>query len=403
MLSCEVVRDGVGFAQLEPEWDELHLECQHPTTTNSFSWCRTWWETMGLGTASRGRGRLYIITLRNDDGKLVAVFPMFEEKGWHPFRINMLRSFGVSAGFMPHSLTEEPTCMILPGCLDEAIAGLKSHLAENAKRWDAISFRLRTPNAAEISEQIKAMDAPWRVRITNITLGSDTAPLAADWDSVRKSLSRSMRDNLPYYPKLLTRHGHEWSLELVRDPSVVKELIPTLLALHKARSESKTLYPHDNYFPGEDERSFVTRILMESSERGEAFFGVLKVSGEIVAIQAFLEFRGSTVVWYSGFKEEFSAFSPLFIIQTEVFKTGLDRNIRTINFLRTHRTWTSRWGARSDEDTLDVMLARNAPLSLLRFGAHCGQWQLSDKLKEIAHAKARKSIEGKREAKKPAA
>jgi len=258
-------------------------------------------------------------------------------------------------------------------------------LIENARRWDVVSFRFTHPDAPAIAQQIRAEQTPAFLGFINVVWGVDMAPLAADWGLVKKSLSRSMRDNLPYYPKLLTRHGHDWSVDIVRDANEVRELVPTLIDLHRSRAQSKLLHPHFNYFKGENEKAFIQRVLEDSSSDGAACLGVLRVGGEIVAIQAFLEFRDSIVVWYSGFREEFSAYSPIFVIQTEVFKAAVERNIRTVNFLRTHRHWTARWGAHSEKDTLDVMMARTHPLSLLRLGAHCLRWQAQQKWKDVIH------------------
>ena len=150
----------------------------------------------------------------------------------------------------------------------------------------------------------------------------------------------------------------------------MQRLIPRLVELHKLRAASEKMYHHDDYLSGSGAEAFVRGVLGFSSDDLTASIGVIRVDGEVIAMQVYFDYRDELVVWYSGFDDRYRAFCPIFIIQTEAIRLAIERGLRHVNFLRTKRFWTLKWGAETLNDTLVVRLVSKRPLSKTRLAFH---------------------------------
>jgi CelD/BcsL family acetyltransferase involved in cellulose biosynthesis len=69
-METAVYRDESGFEELAPEWDALLHDSRADTIFMTHAWQTTWWRHLG-------EGELIILAVRDDDGLLVGLTPLF--------------------------------------------------------------------------------------------------------------------------------------------------------------------------------------------------------------------------------------------------------------------------------------------------------------------------------------
>jgi len=191
-----------------------------------------------------------------------------------------------------------------------------------------------------------------------------TLPLPASWPSFESRLSKSMRDNVAYYPRRLTREIGRWRIHSARSPAEVAITTEHLIRLHRQRSESKAGPSHRNHLPGETEASFLGGWFQRLARRDQISLVSLKIAGETVAVQAFVEARRCISVYYSGYDERWRQYSPLTVITAEVIREAIARGFERLEFPPGESAWKSRWGALS-EKTVDEKSVYSVKLSAL--------------------------------------
>jgi CelD/BcsL family acetyltransferase involved in cellulose biosynthesis len=176
-----------------------------------------------------------------------------------------------------------------------------------------------------------------------------------------------MRDNLAYYPRLLKRHGHDYEIEAPTTTRAIEGALDALIGLHNARAISGIGKTHVSHMPSETHERFIRDSISDLASRNMAFVRIVRIDGEPAAAQAFLEFGGRVVVYYSGFAERWAPYSPLTILLANVIEELCARGVRSLNFLPGFEQWKTRW--RAEPLTVhELSLYRVAPDSLLRIG-----------------------------------
>jgi CelD/BcsL family acetyltransferase involved in cellulose biosynthesis len=368
LLRASVIEDTDDLVSIEDEWWALYMRCYRPNPCATPTWVLTWWDTFGGQAKGAGdRTKPFFVLIRNAEGTLVGVFPMYEDR---PRRgsmlIRRLRDIGFLGREGGYDMTEDSTALVAPsqeGAVLQALAGvLRAGLSEN--RWDLLMLRRSTDETPTREPFVELGRTAW-CRASQRE-GSYFAHLPDTWTEYRKQLTKSMRDNLGYYPRLLNREGRDWQLRTWEEPSDVLAASNVLANLHQVRAKQQRGQEHHDHIHDEIQRAFFTTLLSRLAEDGRATITELLIDNKVVASQAFVEDRDQLLVYYSGFSEEWYRYSPIFIIDSHVFRGALERGVRHVNFLRTRALWKTRWGANQCR-TLDRLYAvRKRPIPLLR-------------------------------------
>lgn len=373
----EAICSEEALAALAPEWEALAGLCYRPSLCATPTWVSTWWKTF-CRRRHGARFGLFVVAVRDQDSRLVGVMPFYEERS-RPLRARRLRLIGdTTTDCGAESMTEEPTVLVKNGLetpVMEAIGEfLKGHIEKG--RWDFLALRLLYSGPEQPMQALADQLGPVAKCRTKAKHGSNMAELPASWDVYRKELSKSMRDNLPYYPRLLTRHGYEWEVRMHRDAEAVAAATPRLIELHRGRSFSTRGKPHDSHMPTSYHAEFFGDLMTGFAAKGQGMIAELVVNGEVVASQAFIEDGEQLMVGYSGYDENWYKYSPLFVIDTVVFKDAMSRGVRRLNFMFSVLYWASRWNGSWTEEHHVAMISPRRPLSLLKAGVQVGTYEL---------------------------
>lgn len=368
-LYCEVVATTIDIQMLAPEWEGLFDGVEAPSLCSHPDWTLAWWKNFGQEHQGAGEEtQPYILTVRNVDRELIGVVPMYEDQPTSIFKIRRLRSIGYLGRERAYDMTEEPTILIKSGYEAMASKAIQRHLRTElrAGRWDFIA--IISPSHVPLNEA-----SVWdgvAISRSDLRSGSDFVELPGTWNEYRKRLSKSMRENLPYYPRLLNRDGHEWELRTIDQPELIPDAIDRLTSLHQSRAECTRGRQHSNHLHTKVQSGFLKEFLSSMAANRSGFIIELVVGGIVVASQAFYGSGEVLTVSYSGFDEDFYRYSPIFIIHAHVFRDALERGVRKLNLLRNIAQWKTRWLACTGESMTRIYLVNKRPASVLRYLWH---------------------------------
>src|SRR5262249_30026750 len=158
----------------------------------------------------------------------IAIFPMFiEAKSGFGLAERRLRFIGFNGASGPADMTEEPIYLIEPGAEELALKGLEAVVQSLSRKgaFDILDLRFWHQGEGELP-------VPFRHRSKK---GPALVDLPETWAEYRKFLTKSMRDNLGYYPRLLQRHGHTFEIKVITGDGL-HQAVTDLVALHKIRN-----------------------------------------------------------------------------------------------------------------------------------------------------------------------
>ena len=366
----QIVRDEQQLATLQPEWQLLSSQMPSRSPLHDWQYLLAWWNTFGRACPKTGAiGRLEVLVIRHD-GEAVGILPFFATaKSWpSPTR---LRPLGYAGWLEPYDLTEEPLVAIKPGfervVLDEAASWIHQGLDQN--KWDCAVLHWfghdEAPKANQAWTRFRKKPGPAHVTLPD------------SWDKFRKGLSKSMRDNLPYYGKLLTRKGHDWRVEIADIGPDWNQAVDELVRLHRMRACLSDDPDRVDHLSLQAHRDFLDRVHDEFQSDTRSFIALLRVDGEVVGAQLFFEDTKTLVVSYSGYNQAWAKFSPLLVLQVEVIKSAIDRKVERLDLLCGEASWQERWLPKREFPINKLTIASKRPFATWKCTNYVLQRELS--------------------------
>jgi CelD/BcsL family acetyltransferase involved in cellulose biosynthesis len=181
--------------------------------------------------------------------------------------------------------------------------------------------------------------------------------LPRSWDELLDGLHRSMRGNIRYYPRLLERNGHKLAFRVADEATDVRASLPILFGLHTARANAPTGERHRDRLKEPVRREFLDRLAAVLPNQGAMKIGILQVDGTDVAAQLWFERNGTIFLHYSGYDPEWAKFSVAMVVTSEIIRTGIERGLRRVEFLRGSKQFKTRWNTEQRIQT-DVYYVR---------------------------------------------
>jgi CelD/BcsL family acetyltransferase involved in cellulose biosynthesis len=361
------VNSELEFRALEPIWRDLYARATNASPFRSWEFAVEWFRQFVLGRVGGATGRFEILVARDKSGRAIGLLPMFEERTMGADGTGLtLQPFGRTHSF--EAMTDEPISLVRSGWEAEAMRLLSEHLARRMARdnWDIAVIPGEWSGGATGWRSLRCsrrLDAAVVTRHSSAPLWLE---LPRSWEAFLTSLTKSMRDNIAYYPRRLTREIGSWSLDIARSPREVLAAAEQLVELHRRRARSATGTPHMNHLVGETEASFIRRWFRRAAALGGVSIGTIQAKGEVVAAQAFVEVPGCVSVYYSGYDERFYRYSPLTVITAHLLRDAIARGVSRVEFPPGQALWKSRWGAVDGPARTEVSLYAVRAPALLR-------------------------------------
>jgi len=372
---CKELSTAGGLRAARELWEELFQDCSRATPCASWEWAQQWWQHFRVWPGEDGApdpaARLLLLAVFDARNRPIGLAPFLvvrDRASWLGRRdLRLLGDLGgAGCGF-----SEEPLLLLRLGHEQQAIEAILQYFLDRRRGldWDVLNFQFpRWNHSSHNAESIDSLR--WSGLKSRLFKAEEThmqmLSLPATWAEFRGTLTKSMRDNLTYYPRLLTRHGHNWQLRLARTPQEVAGSVETLVDLHHLRAHSSRGLRHTDYLPLPEHRQLLRQALPRLAAEGMATIFQLEVDGQVVAALAVLENAGELTIYISGFDPAWYDYSPLLILTTETIKYAIERGLQKVNFMCGPMASKSRWGAGSDTTIQRLVYVRPRLRSLLR-------------------------------------
>ena len=365
-LLTHEIRTADGLQALEGPWRDLFALSACPSVFSSWEWVSEWSAHFAPTLTRYGAqaGPLFL-AVTDECRRLVGASAFLEVPG-PCLPLGERRLIQIGTLFRDGTEAEEPVLLCRPGRQDETVRAMLAHLTrpQPRGRWNHYTLQCPAPGGTVSAHGQSDTGFPHWEQFHTIP-GCLTVPLPSTWDVFRSRLGYSMRHNLSYYPRRLTRTGRPWVVQIHETPADVAQALPVLVALHKRRAESRRGTPHCDHLPTPTHTGFLTRCATRLAGQGQAFVAALTVDGVPIAAQLFFQSAGVLSFYYSGFDSDWHDFSPITIIGETVIQRAIHQGMGKVNFFSGTMPWKTRWGAQPDTPNRFLVGFSPHPVSLL--------------------------------------
>jgi len=341
------VTSAADFLRLETDWTGLFERAGEDNIFLTFAWLSTWWKHFA-------KGELAIITVRNENGCLVAVAPFYifrTRSGLGARRLGFLADDHVGSDYLD--------ILADPAYLDLAIPEIAQHLVATPRRWDymELSDTAESPIAAALSAELtihgfRRDEATRRV--------CHYISLPPDFDTYLSTLSTSLRCNYRRRWRQLQR-DHQATCVTVSTSAEVERHFPSLLALHRMRFVQRA---EDSAFLAPGVPEFHVDAMRALAAQGAVRLLLLQAAGETVsAIYGFA--AGRTFQFYQcGMHTDWLRHGVGQILIGNAIEQAIAAGHTTFDFLRGDESYKTQWTGQS-RSTVTLRFFDRRPASVM--------------------------------------
>ena len=285
--TVDVVTTAEGFHGLAAEWDHLLDQSDQRSFFLRSHWNRAWWDHLAPPEAE-----LSIVCCRDASGALVGVAPLYVKvrRVLPLMRLRELHLLGTGTSIR---INEHMDVFARAGW-EAVVAQAIADALKARKGWDRLSLDSVPADTTVASRLTRALG------LERETIAGDRAPYidtTQGWEHYKRSLGRSMRRNVEYYPRRLFQQ-RACAFERVTTQAQVREAMDDLVRLHQARWQSAGE-------PGSFANPLVERFLRDAAgaawSAGQLRLWRLRIDGAVeAALIGFLE-NGTLHYFQTGF------------------------------------------------------------------------------------------------------
>lgn len=349
MFDTQIISDQTHFQNLRKEWNELLQESCTNTIFLTWEWLYAWWSVFGNGS------NLFIITVRNGDGKL---------KGIAPLQIRRTRYYGIpvkEVAFIGTGISDRQNFIIAHG--DEIVSGkIAAVISENHDKWDIMRLE-------EVPEEswLLARDAFGNLAVEwEVCSSSPYLKLEGDWQNYFKTLSKNFKRDLKRKETRMARLGkceycfnvnHNYNEELLVD------------VMTRIDSKSRKKDSNTTFYSIEDNRKFILELFRLSQEQNWLDFSSVNMDGTLIGYLLGFQYNNIYIGYNMAFSEDFHEASPGKLLLHEKLKWCFSNssNITEFNFSRGASYIKALWAAEARKQFRMVFFKRSLYPQLIRF------------------------------------
>lgn len=325
-MSVEVLIDERAFEELREAWNGLVRRSVTDTIFLTYEWQTAWWEHLG-------EGDLFVIAVRNDDGTLIGIAPLFRGVDDAGRRIiEFVGCFDVS-DYLDVIADRDFVDVVCRAVMD-ALAG-------GEIEWDVLSLC----NIPEASPTRTLLAELAEERGYDVTLEvEDVCPivtLPATWDDYLSMLSGKDRRELRRKMRKAGRTARvDW--RLMRSPDELDEHLDVFFDLHQKS------HPDKAEFMDAQMQAFFRAMGRLLSEREWLELALLWFDGIPVAATLSFDFNNEILLYNSGYEAEgyYASLSPGWVLTAFHLQSAIERGKTCFDFLRGDEDYKYRFGGK---------------------------------------------------------
>jgi CelD/BcsL family acetyltransferase involved in cellulose biosynthesis len=314
-MDVTIYYDEQGFDELASEWDALLHQSQVDTIFMTHMWQTTWWRHLG-------EGDLFILAVREDNGELLGLTPLFRVPHEDKDRLSTVGCVDVSdyLDWIAHKEYEQ-------GVYEALLDTLGSELAEE---WHELCL-CNIPDASPTLDLVPSM-AEARGWETGRSI-DDVVPLfeiPPSWEAyedmlpgkARREMRRKMRKAGPHAGVEWYIVGPEHDLD-----AEVDAFVDLLIKSHPEKAD----------FMDERNRAFFHALAHASFEAGYLQLAFLTLRDQPIATYMNFLYKGRVLVYNSGLDPEAYRISPGIVLLAHLIRHAIEHEYEIFDFLRGDR------------------------------------------------------------------
>lgn len=320
-LASELAATDAALRALAPEWDALFGRVPDALPFQSPAWLLPWWDAFGTG-------RPRAASLRADDGRLIAVLPLYvlDEP---PERKLLLLGAGT---------TDYLDMLQEPGAPPDAPGRLLAAALASAERDGVTACDLTSlPDGSPLCD-VAPPDGWWEASRWGESCAVLTLPAAGR--TLETVVPKGKRRDLRLARNRAVAAGG-WAVETAR-PDTLELLLQQLISLHQDRWRDTG----SGVFADPRVVAFHRAAAPGMLARGLLRLAALRLRGRVAAVNyVLLDRAGRTLFYLSGYDRAFARESPGTILLGDMLEQALREGARELHFLRGRESYKLDWGA----------------------------------------------------------
>jgi CelD/BcsL family acetyltransferase involved in cellulose biosynthesis len=314
------------FSELKTEWNDLLQRSVTNRIFNTWEWQTTWWEAYHPG-------ELWVITVRNVAGKLIAIAPWFIDKT--PNNERIVRTIGCV------DVTDYLDLLVDAGCYDEALTALTDFVAAHSDKYEMINLCNLPQNSAGFRYFAATLEAhSFQVTLTQ----QEVCPiinLPTEWEAYFELLDKKQRHELRRKLRRVEAATENMTWYSVDQSHDLTTEIEKFLHLMSASQVDKAEFLSDD-----KNIAFFKAITPIALANNWLHMNFLTING--VAVAAYMNFiYGNQVLVYNSglLPNEYGQLSPGIILLIYNIQWAIDQHFSVFDFLRGSEEYKYRMGA----------------------------------------------------------
>ena len=328
-----------GLEELRPRWQRLAELEEEPNVFSTWEWNWCCWQVYGDGS-------LRVLVIERGE-ELVGIAPLCLARRPRstPVALRVLSFIGSNddSGVLD--------ILTLPGCREMVWSAIFSFLAGD-RDWDVLD--LNNLDAGTLTRKTVGEEAR-RKRWTESSYEGATLrmELPQTWKEFLDGKSSNMRKQLGQFERKVKEQGYEICYTQPQSAAELSECLERLFELHTRRWEAKG---EEGGFLGR-RRELYCLVSAAARDAGWLDLWELRLSGQTVAIEYGLHYRGCRYSMQSGFDMEFGQYSVGRLLDAFVIRTSIERGARFYDFLFGAQPFKLRWGT-EPRCTVNIRIVR---------------------------------------------
>jgi CelD/BcsL family acetyltransferase involved in cellulose biosynthesis len=313
------------FEALRPEWNELVRRSLADCIFNTWEWQSVWWEVYQPG-------RLWVLTCRDDSGRLLGLASWFIAQQADGTRV--VRAIGCRE-------VTDYIDIIVDRDQPEAIAeALIAYAAAHADQFDAIELC----NLPEQSISYRLLPGLLAQHgFTASTTHEDVCPiieLPDTWDGYLALLDKKQRHEIRRKLRRAQGTGEAVDWYIVGREHKLEVEINTFLALMAASDDDKARFLTDG-----SNTAFFRALIPALSEAGWLQLAFLTVEGQPAAAYLNFDYAGHILVYNSGLLQTaYGHLSPGIVLLAYLIQHAIETGHHVFDFLQGDEVYKYRMG-----------------------------------------------------------
>lgn len=314
------------FETLRTEWNDLVNRSTADCIFSTWEWASAWWQAYQPG-------RLWVVTCRDEEGRLTGIAPWFIAEDPEAGRV--LRCIGCI------DVTDYLDIITDRDHVGPVLQSLAAFLAENTDAFDAISLcniPENSPTFHEFPHMLQNCGFTTSIKQLEVC---PVITLPDSWEAYLEQLNKKQRHEIRRKLRRAADSTDEIDWYTVDETQDLDEQMGIFMRLMAASTPEKAAFLDDP-----QHRAFFTQIVPLAAKNGWLHMVFLTVRGQQIAGYLNFDYKGRIMVYNSGLDPvDYGHLSPGIVLLAHDIRHAIEKGRQVYDFLRGDEVYKYRMGA----------------------------------------------------------